>query len=121
MDDLKDDKTYIGSPDNPKTTAVVSYITFIGWLIAYFGLYPKNRIAHSSFHLRQSLLIHIISFLIKVAFSFLPPSAPMLIVISVLSAGLFGLWLLGILDALNSRQRLIPIIGPLAQSLFPRI
>lgn len=118
MDELRRDETYIGSPDNPRTTAVVCYITFIGWLIAFFGLYPKCRIPLSSFHLRQSLLIHIISFLIKVVFSFAPPTVATLIVISLLSAGLFGLWIIGFLDALKGIQQPLPIIGQLAQKLF---
>ena len=28
---------------SPKTVAVVSYITFIGWLVSYLFLYPKQK------------------------------------------------------------------------------
>jgi uncharacterized membrane protein len=117
MTDAKEN-TYIGSPDNPRTTAVVSYITFIGWLIAYFGLYPKNRTSHSSFHLRQSLLIHILSLLVKIFYSFSYASSTTLVVTGVLTILVFILWLSGFVDALNGRQRPLPLIGSLSQKLF---
>ena len=115
------DNTYIGSPDNPKTAAVVSYITFIGWLIAYFGLYRSNKSAHSSFHLRQSLLIHIISFFLKVLYGFYAASVTMFIIICIAGVALFILWFIGFLDALNGRQKLVPLLGALAQRMFKKI
>ena len=59
------EKPYLGSPDNPKTAAIVCYITFIGWLIAYFLIYRTNKDEFSGFHLRQTLLLHIISFIVN--------------------------------------------------------
>lgn len=115
------DKPYIGSPDNSRTAAVVSYITFIGWLIAYFGLYPQRKIAHTSFHLRQSLLIHIVSFLIKIVYSFWPFSTALLVVICILTTGLFILWFMGFWDALSGERKPVPLIGTIAQHLFRRI
>jgi len=110
--------TYIGSPDNPRTAALVSYITFIGWLLAYFLLYPSRRDAFTAFHLRQSLLIHILSFLLNVLFSFTLPVQAMWPVAGVLGLILFIFWILGFWDAINGRERLLPVIGSLAQSWF---
>jgi uncharacterized membrane protein len=108
---------YIGSPDNPRTVAVVAYITFIGWLIARFGMLPSNRSTLSYYHLKQALLIHILS-LLKIAYSFIPRSLALLIVIGALSAILFVIWLLSFINALNGLQRPAPLIGRLAEALF---
>ena len=29
--------------DNGKNVGIVSYLTFIGWLIAYFGMHQNNK------------------------------------------------------------------------------
>ena len=41
----------------PKPTAVISYITWIGWLFAFFA--GSRRDPFARFHLNQSLVIHI--------------------------------------------------------------
>lgn len=113
------DRTYIGSPDNPRTAGTIAYITFIGWLIAYFAFYRNDRSAFSAFHLRQTLLIHILSFLLKVFYSFTLLSGPFVFyTIVILSVGLFILWLIGFIDAMNGRERPVPVIGRLAQVMF---
>jgi uncharacterized membrane protein len=109
---------YIGSPDNPRTAALVSYITFIGWLIAYFGLYPSRHTAYTAFHLRQSLLIHILAFFLDVLFSFSRVLIVWLVLCGVLGIFLFIVWLLGFWDAISGRQRPVPLIGRAAQRLF---
>jgi len=113
------DNPYIGSPDHPRTIAIVSYITFIGWLIAYFGLYRGNKSPFSAFHLRQALCLHLISLILRIAYSFNIPSFPFLdIVIGVLGIGLFVLWLNGFIHALNGKTKPLPIIGIAAQKMF---
>lgn len=116
------DEPFIGSPDNPRTAAIVAYITVFGWLISYFALYHKGRNPLAAFHLRQSLLIHIISFLLQVVFSFtISAERSVFFIVAALSVGLFILWLMGFLDALNGRAKAAPILGRLSQSLFRRI
>lgn len=114
--------SYIGSPDNPRTTAATAYITFIGWIVAYFLLYPGSKTGLSAFHLRQTLLIHIFSFVLKTVYSFNVPPVPAIdIAVVVLSIILFLLWLLGFVDAMNGRERSLPLIGRMARRLFRRI
>ena len=116
------DEPFIGSPDNPRTAAMVAYITVFGWLISYFALYNKGRNPLAAFHLRQSLLIHIISFLLQVVFSFtLYAERYVFFIVAALSVGLFIIWLMGFLDALNGRAKAAPILGRLSQRLFRRI
>lgn len=109
---------YIGSPDNPRTVAFVCYITFIGWLIAWFALYPGNKTRLAAFHIRQSLLINILALALNVVFSFTLASQLMWPIAGILGLLLFILWLMGFWDAINGRERLLPVVGPLAQSWF---
>lgn len=113
--------TYIGSPDNPRTVAFVCYITFIGWLIAYFALYPNHKTKLATFHIRQSLLIHILAFILNIAFSFTLGVQLMWPVAGILGLLLFILWLTGFWDAINGRERTLPVVGSLAQQLFKGI
>ena len=110
--------TFIGSPDNPRTVAFVCYITLIGWLIAYFALYPGNKTTLATFHLRQSLLINILAIALNVVFSFTLGVQLMWPIAGILGLLLFILWLMGFWDAINGRERMLPVIGPLAQQLF---
>lgn len=120
---MEDPKTsaYIGSPDNPRTVAYVCYITFIGWLIAYFALYPNHKTKLAAFHLRQSLLINILALALNILFSFTLAAAFMWPVAGILGILLFICWIMGFWDAINGRKRLLPMIGPLSQNLFKGI
>jgi len=114
--------TYIGSPDDRRTTAIVAYITFIGWLVSYFFLFPKDRSTLSAYHLRQSLLIHICSFLLKIAYSFtLGPGWLAFSVIVVLAVILFFIWLKSFMNAMNAKEIPAPFIGRAAERLFANL
>lgn len=109
---------FLGSPDNPRTAAVVGYITVIGWLIAYFWLYRDNKNAFSAFHLRQTLMLHILSFLLNILsllalWGWVPYA--LVVIVAVI---LFILWLIGAFQATNGKTRPVPIVGKWAQELF---
>src|ERR1700748_3300599 len=55
----------LSTTDNGKTVGIISYITIIGWLIAYFGMHQSNKTELGSYQLRQTLLLHIVSFLVS--------------------------------------------------------
>lgn len=110
---------YVGSPDNPRTAAVVSYITFIGWLVSVLLLLPGQKTKFSAFHLRQSFLIHVLSFLLKLVYSFtLDANIMVFSLVAAIGVLLFILWLMGFLYAINGQEKEVPIIGGLAQGLF---
>ena len=118
---MADQEIYVGSPDNPKTAGIVCYITLIGWFIAYFALYKSNRSSFAAFHLRQTLLLHILSFVLNVLSLFaLWRWIPGILVIA-LAAVLFILWLIGAFSAINGKETPVPLIGNLAQRMFPNI
>lgn len=114
--------TYIGSPDNPKTAGIVCYLTFIGWLIAYFALYGDPKTPFAAYHLRQTLLLHIITAGINIIIRFALPADVLSFVIStVVGILLFILWLTGVIHAVNGRMKPIPLIGIPAQKIFSGI
>ena len=111
-----------------KTAGIVCYFTFIGWLVAYFGMHQNNKTEQGSYQLRQTLLLYIVSFVLWIVLD--------MILLSVLLAtglffiawvptliwiGLFILWLIGLIGAINGEQKPIPIIGPMAQNMFKGI
>lgn len=109
---------YLGSPDNPKTAGIVCYITIIGWLIAYFALYKHNKNDVAAFQIRQTLLLHILSFILNLlSMLVFGPKFPS-IVIALLSLGLFILWLIGLYGAVKGEKKAVPIIGEWAQTVF---
>lgn len=102
-----------------KTTAWVSYLTIIGWIIAfvtYSNMNPKSSLA--TFHLRQSFGIFAIGFALYFVFFtliFIPFLSPL---ISLIGLGLLVLWILGLIAALNGEEKPLPVVGPLFQQWF---
>ncbi|MBS1688442.1 MAG: hypothetical protein JSS96_06940 [Bacteroidetes bacterium] len=113
-----EEETYLGSPDNPRTAAVVSYITLIGWLIAYYALYRKNKNSFSAYHLRQTLLLHIIAFVINILAILSLWHLFSHMIVTLLALLLFILWLVGVYYVVNNKQKPIPIVGKLSQRLL---
>ena len=114
----------ITTSDNGKTAAIISYITIIGWLIAYFAMHKDNKTALGSYHLRQSLLLHLGIIVINVALTIIIMIIPTMI-LAYLSWAIYVAYLifviLGIVSANNGEQKPLPVIGEKAQSMFPSI
>lgn len=104
--------------------AFVSYLTLIGFIIAVVINKDAKKNSLGQFHLRQSLGLFIISFVLYVALTIVTVIAGK---ISGILGGLFGLiglvvylgifvaWLLGFLAALKGEKKAIPVIGDLIQ------
>lgn len=118
--------------DNEKNISIISYITIIGWLIAYFGMYQKERTELASYQLRQTLLLHIVSiallWIVSIIFTTLLFTSGFtgewffLIGLNwVIRAILITLWFIGLMGAMKSQMKPIPLIGKKAQTLFPKI
>lgn len=98
---------------NPgKTTAMISYLTFIGWIVALI-MNTNNKNSLASYHIRQSLGIQ----LLYVATS---------IVITITGIGLFvifyfavlALVIIGIINANNEEEKPLPFVGEHFQKWF---
>lgn len=104
--------------DNGKTAAIVSYITIIGWLIAYFGMNnPKTSLG--SYHIRQSLLLHLVTFGLNLILNIFGGIIPFSGTLSlIVFAGYIIFIVLGAIAASNSEEKPLPVFGEKAQELF---
>lgn len=97
---------------NSKTIAIVSYITIIGWLIAFFQ-YKDNKTPLAKYHLEQSLGVFIFSILwsvvMQIVFSLIPAMA---MLGSLLSLVPLVLVIIGIINAANEELKPVPVVGP---------
>lgn len=100
---------------NNKTLSIVSYITLIGWLIAFLAG-KENANSLLKYHLRQSLglilvafvfniIIYIIAFTLKINLGFIGIVFLILLVI-------------GIINANNETEKPLPLIGKMFENKF---
>ena len=91
-----------------KTTSWVSYITFIGWIVAYLAGDKEG----AKFHLNQSLVLWI-GYLIMMIASKILIFIPILGAIAVFGAYifLFVMWIMGLIAAINQEEKELHIIG----------
>lgn len=91
-----------------KTTSWVSYLTWIGWIIAYCAGDKEG----AKFHLNQSLVLNIFS-LGLVFVSFILIFIPIIGWILIWACRIFLLvcFILGIIAAANQEEKELPLIG----------
>ncbi|EAZ94664.1 hypothetical protein FBBAL38_12800 [Flavobacteria bacterium BAL38] len=97
-----------------KQTAIVSYLTIIGSIIAIFMNQEENRSEFASFHIRQALGIFLTFFLLGYPIGYFDNwmvSASFWIFI-------FILWIYGFLTCLNNETKMVPFLGELFQKVF---
>ena len=118
----------MATPDNGKTAAIISYFTIIGWLIAYFAMHKDNKTALGSYQLRQTLLINIIAIVVSWGLTFIFTAVALatgfgsfFYITTIFQVGIFIIWIIGLLGAINGEQKPMPIIGEKAQTMFPSI
>jgi uncharacterized membrane protein len=101
-----------------KTTAIVSYLTLIGFIVAVV-IHGTKKTRLGSFHLRQSLGLMLSSIAVAFAatiFAFVPFVGWL----AALAAwfGIFALWIVGLLAAINGEQKPVPVLGAHFQKWF---
>ena len=117
-----------GNQDNAKTASILSYFFILGWLIAYFGFYQNSKTSYSTYQMRQTLMFHIVSMVLHFGLSiviglfWLSTGFFSLYSFSrLLSLGLFIIWIIGLIGAINGEKKEIPLIGDWAQNVFSGI
>lgn len=96
-----------------KQTAIVSYLTIIGTVIAIF-MNSENKNAFASFHIRQALGIFLTFFLLGYPVGYFDSW----MVSASFWTFIFILWLFGFMNALNGEQKTVPFLGEFYQKLF---
>lgn len=102
---------------NNKTLAIISYLTIIGWLIAYFvGKDQADRLL--KYHLKQALALAVVSIIFSVALNIIATIFPFLFFLGYLSLALWILLIIGIINANKEVENSLPIIGKWAENQF---
>ena len=99
-----------------KTLSSVSYITFIGWIIAYFVGKDKAD-DFLKYHLKQSLGLVIFSFIFGIILNILIRVTG-IGMLSILGLVNFILMIIGIINAANGVKKPLPIIGKMFEDKF---
>ena len=99
-----------------KTIAIISYITFIGTIIAFI-MNQNKRNPFASFHIRQAIGIILLGLLVNILmrysnFGWLD---------KLMGFGVFVLWIIGFIGAIQGEERKIPLLGDQFQEWFRNI
>jgi len=107
-----------------KTIAIISYITIVGWVIAYVQL-SKNKTQLAVFHIRQSLFLMLCAFgicIVQMLVAFIPYLGWIIsLSLGLIMLGFLVLWIIGLINAISGEQKPLPIFGNKAQDLLKGI
>jgi len=110
-----------------KTTALVSYITIIGWLISFFSYKGQEKNSLVSYHLKQSFGLFIASVVYGIGawiiFAILGAiswglAAAIGMILYLCSLVFIVLMVIGIINASNGKETPLPIIGKMFEGKF---
>jgi len=96
-----------------KTLAVISYITFIGTIIA-FVLNQNKKNSFAAYHIRQAIGLVLLSFAIVFLERYISFSG----LRWLLDMGVFVLFILGLISAAQGEEKPVPLIGEYFQEWF---
>ncbi|OQD42953.1 hypothetical protein BUL40_07610 [Croceivirga radicis] len=100
---------------NGKTTAIVSYITIVGCLIAItMNLEPKNSFAR--FHIRQAFGIHLLFHAMAIVATF--SGIAVASISTILYLFYMAMWIFGFVQVLNEKETELPLLGNHFQKWF---
>jgi len=107
-----------------KTISIISYFSLVGWIIA-FVLFNNNKSKLAAFHIRQSLGLMIAAialYIVMFIFLFIPVLGWIIsILIWVCMVGIFVLWVIGLVAAINGQEKPVPLIGAMIQNMLSGI
>ena len=102
-----------------KTVAIISYITIIGWVIAYLQYKDKYQTdAFVRYHVKQSLGLAIVSIILGVILNVIAFVVPALSFLGLVSYVVLVLWIIGIINASKEEMKPLPLIGSMFENSF---
>lgn len=102
---------------NNKTLSIVSYITIIGWLVAYLKG-KDNADSMLKYHLRQALGLALVNIIFSLTLNIVAMVIPALSFIGVFGFVFLVLWIIGIINAANGALKPLPLIGKIFENKF---
>ena len=107
-----------------KTIAVISYLTIVGWVIAYV-MNSNNKSQIAIYHIRQSLflmLAAIVFYTVQTMLLLIPYLGWLIALLSIpIGIALLILWIMGLIAAINGEEKPVPLVGQKAQELLSSI
>lgn len=100
-----------------KTAAILAYITIIGW-IAAFVMNNEKKNPYASYHLRQGLGIFLTGFIFSFV-NIIPLLGQVVFLVGII--GLFILWITGLMNALNGKEKPVLLLGEKYNQWFSSI
>lgn len=94
---------------NKKTTGILSYITLIGWLIAFLAGDKEG----AKFHLNQSLVLLIVALINKYVLTKVLGLIPFVggLLSYIIGIYIIICWILGLVYAIKEQEKELPLIG----------
>lgn len=100
-----------------KTIAIIAYITIIGLIIA-FVLNNEKKNTFASFHLRQALGVFLTGFALGVI-GMIPILGWIINILGIFV--LIYIWIMGLISAINGKEKTVPLLGDKYQEWFKGI
>lgn len=98
-----------------KTIAIISYITFIGTIVAYFMNNDKKN-SFAAFHIRQMIGLSILALINSLLIANFSSWAS-----GIIGIFLFVLWIIGLIGAAQGEEKKVPLLGDQFQDWFKGI
>lgn len=95
----------------------MSYVTLIGWFIAYFSGKEKSD-SLLRYHLKQSLGLAIVSIVFNIVLGIIAYLVPALSFLGLAGYVILIFWVLGIINAANQAEKPVPVIGKVFEDKF---
>lgn len=100
-----------------KNIAIIAYITLIGLIIAFVQNGEKKN-SFAAYHIRQSLGLICTSFALALV-NIIPILGWIVSILGVIF--IMVLWVIGLLNAVNGKEKPIPVLGNLYNKWFQNI
>lgn len=98
-----------------KTAAIISYLWWIGFIIAFIMNNAKKN-SFASFHIRQSLGINLLSIAAGFVSRYVHGTLGYIIGVAV-----FVFWLIGLFSSIQGEEKKVPLLGDQFQDWFKNI
>jgi len=103
--------------EDNKTLGIISYLTWIGLLVAFIMNKDKND-SFVKFHIRQNAGLFLIG-LASGLLNFIPGVGG--VISYIVFTALFVLWVIGLIGAINWKENPVPVLGGVFQEWFKGI
>lgn len=98
-----------------KTTGIISYLWWIGLIIAFFMNNTKKN-SFASFHIRQSLGLNLLSLVSGLVSTYVHGTVGW-----VLGIVAFVLWIIAFIGVVQGQEKKVPLLGDMFQNWFKSV